>query len=172
MAKIGRNEKCPCGSGRKYKHCCALNPQVKERLATPEEQMKISLMSAVEDISLAAEQQRPVLKELGVFILFATAEGNGWLFEVTQSDCVQLVREKERLPVPIDENPQTIEIEWSHTFEIVNKEARLTTYRGRTTKTLVDCPVKELSASIRRIKKKIPPEMLKEIHVDPDSGDQ
>jgi uncharacterized protein len=23
--KIGRNEPCPCGSGRKYKHCCAPN---------------------------------------------------------------------------------------------------------------------------------------------------
>lgn len=23
MAKIGRNEPCPCGSGKKYKHCCA-----------------------------------------------------------------------------------------------------------------------------------------------------
>ena len=22
MSKIGRNEPCPCGSGRKYKHCC------------------------------------------------------------------------------------------------------------------------------------------------------
>lgn len=21
--KVGRNEQCPCGSGRKYKHCCA-----------------------------------------------------------------------------------------------------------------------------------------------------
>ncbi|MCE2482866.1 MAG: SEC-C domain-containing protein [Alphaproteobacteria bacterium] len=20
--KIGRNDPCPCGSGRKYKHCC------------------------------------------------------------------------------------------------------------------------------------------------------
>ncbi len=23
MAKIGRNEACPCGSGIKFKHCCA-----------------------------------------------------------------------------------------------------------------------------------------------------
>lgn len=23
MAKIGRNQPCPCGSGKKYKHCCA-----------------------------------------------------------------------------------------------------------------------------------------------------
>jgi len=26
MKKIGRNEKCPCGSGKKYKKCCALQP--------------------------------------------------------------------------------------------------------------------------------------------------
>jgi hypothetical protein len=24
MANIGRNEPCPCGSGKKYKRCCAL----------------------------------------------------------------------------------------------------------------------------------------------------
>jgi uncharacterized protein YecA (UPF0149 family) len=23
--KIGRNEKCPCGSGKKYKKCCLFN---------------------------------------------------------------------------------------------------------------------------------------------------
>ena len=22
MAKVGRNDSCPCGSGKKYKHCC------------------------------------------------------------------------------------------------------------------------------------------------------
>jgi len=24
MAKVGRNEKCPCGSGKKYKKCCLM----------------------------------------------------------------------------------------------------------------------------------------------------
>ncbi|MGI3187294.1 SEC-C metal-binding domain-containing protein, partial [Nioella aestuarii] len=23
--KVGRNTPCPCGSGRKYKHCCGIN---------------------------------------------------------------------------------------------------------------------------------------------------
>ncbi|MCM8817934.1 MAG: SEC-C metal-binding domain-containing protein [Candidatus Omnitrophica bacterium] len=23
--KIGRNQPCPCGSGKKYKHCCGKN---------------------------------------------------------------------------------------------------------------------------------------------------
>lgn len=27
MPKIGRNEKCPCGSGRKYKKCCGVNDE-------------------------------------------------------------------------------------------------------------------------------------------------
>ena len=26
MAKVGRNETCPCGSGKKYKHCCESKP--------------------------------------------------------------------------------------------------------------------------------------------------
>lgn len=26
MARIGRNDPCPCGSGRKYKHCCLKRP--------------------------------------------------------------------------------------------------------------------------------------------------
>ena len=30
MAKTARNAPCPCGSGRKYKHCCQLE---EERLA-------------------------------------------------------------------------------------------------------------------------------------------
>ncbi len=26
--KIGRNEKCPCGSGKKYKQCCLINDEL------------------------------------------------------------------------------------------------------------------------------------------------
>ena len=29
MSKTGRNEPCPCGSGKKYKKCCLLNPDAK-----------------------------------------------------------------------------------------------------------------------------------------------
>jgi len=27
MTAIGRNQPCPCGSGKKYKHCCLLKSQ-------------------------------------------------------------------------------------------------------------------------------------------------
>jgi len=32
MYKIGRNEPWPCGSGRKYKHCCLSNPAKNEKV--------------------------------------------------------------------------------------------------------------------------------------------
>jgi hypothetical protein len=32
-AQVGRNEKCPCGSGRKYKQCCLRKDEEKARKA-------------------------------------------------------------------------------------------------------------------------------------------
>ena len=40
MAAIGRNEPCPCGSGLKYKRCCAL----KEQRASVASRVTISLI--------------------------------------------------------------------------------------------------------------------------------
>jgi hypothetical protein len=140
------------------------------RPSTPDEQLKISLMDAVHEVCNAAIDKRQVIRELGVFVLLATTRGNGWLFEVTQSDCVQLVHNCEMLPVPIDEDSQTIEIEWGHTYTIVDKQMQLTAYKDHSQTVLEDCPVKEVSASIRRIKKKIPPEMLEKIHIAKDAS--
>ncbi len=30
--KVGRNDSCPCGSGRKYKHCCARRQTEREKV--------------------------------------------------------------------------------------------------------------------------------------------
>lgn len=165
MGKIGRNERCPCGSGKKYKHCCARNPKVEKRPSTAEEQLKISLMDAVAKSTQAALQKKKLISELGVFLLLSTENGNCWLFEITQSDCVQLAKDGEALKVPIDENPKTIEIEWSHTYKIVDKKMVLTAYSDKNEQVLEDCPVKEVAASMKRISKKIPKEMLAEIHL-------
>ena len=61
--KIGRNEPCPCGSGRKYKHCCLRTPAVpEESLWTKQheayEQLNSAMMSYIdarfaEQLSLA-----------------------------------------------------------------------------------------------------------------------
>ncbi|MCB1084882.1 MAG: SEC-C domain-containing protein [Chlamydiia bacterium] len=34
MKEVGRNDPCPCGSGKKYKKCCASKPPLKRRSFT------------------------------------------------------------------------------------------------------------------------------------------
>jgi hypothetical protein len=33
--KIGRNEPCPCGSGKKYKKCCLKKDELKKAISLP-----------------------------------------------------------------------------------------------------------------------------------------
>ena len=35
--KVGRNDPCPCGSGKKYKHCCYAKDSVKHETPIPED---------------------------------------------------------------------------------------------------------------------------------------
>ena len=37
MEKVGRNDPCPCGSGKKFKKCCSGKAQPPLRESTPEE---------------------------------------------------------------------------------------------------------------------------------------
>ena len=172
MGKIGRNEQCPCGSGKKFKHCCLLKEQAGMTPTSPEAAFKISLISEIEAIQEAAGEKKQKIKELGVFILLATAEGDAWLLEITESDAVQLASEGEVLEVPIDENPETIEINWSHTFDLSNKEFEITAYSDKSKTVMENYPAKEISASIKRIKKRFSSELLNKVHVDPEKVEQ
>lgn len=57
--KTGRNEPCPCGSGRKYKHCC-----LKKKAATPTAQ---KLLIATLALLLAG----------AIFAIISTATADG-----------------------------------------------------------------------------------------------
>ena len=165
MAKIGRNEKCPCRSGKKFKHCCALKQKEQLRPLSPEQAMKVTLMDAVAKIQDDAVKKNIISRELGVFFFFSTGDGDAWLMEMTDCDCVQVASGGEVLEAPIDENSETIEINWSHTFKVVRKTIELTAYKDKAVTLLPAGPSKELSAAIKRIRKKFSPEELKKVHV-------
>jgi hypothetical protein len=46
MTKVGRNESCPCGSGKKYKHCC-LGNDIEENIYKPIEDLKQEIHNAI-----------------------------------------------------------------------------------------------------------------------------
>jgi hypothetical protein len=165
MAKIGRNEKCPCLSGKKFKHCCALKEQRVRPQLTPEQALKFTLKSAVKEIQQDALSGKEVFRELGVFFFFSTAKGDAWVMEMTECDCVQVAQGGEPLEAPIDENSETIEINWSHSFAIRNKQIEITAYVDKSVEVLGNAPGRELNAAMNRIRKKFSEEQLKKVHL-------
>lgn len=165
MGKIGRNEPCPCGSGIKYKRCCLKQAKVQPAVSSMG-QLKISLMTEIERIQNGAKRHEETLHELGVFILWSNAAGAAWLLEITESDAVKLAENGEPLPVPIDENPETIEINWSHSFAIRDRNFYLTSHQDNSESCLNDAPTKRINAAIRRIRKRFSEEQLRQVHLD------
>lgn len=164
MGKIGRNHPCPCGSGKKYKQCCLPANQAGTS-GSPTNQMKLSLLSAIENMQAQAAEKKTAFQELGVFLMFSDHQGDAWLLEVTESDAVQIAQGGERLDVPIAENPETIEINFSHTFAIRDREFFLTSYADKSEARLDKAPTQQIHAAIRRLHKRYPKEMLERMHV-------
>ena len=166
MGKIGRNEPCPCGSGKKFKRCClGKEPDIPTSL-TDTQKAQISLRNAVNAIQETAAKGIQKVHELGVFIFFSTTEGDAWLLEVTEMDALQVAAGKEILAVDFEENPETIEINWTHTFEIKNKQFVTTAYKDKKVEHIDNYPTHPILAAIKRIKKKYSPELLESVHVD------
>jgi len=70
MAKAGRNDPCPCGSGKKYKKCC----QPKDDAAEHEELFKEQAKREERNAARRAELQR--MKGQAIAELLANAQGN------------------------------------------------------------------------------------------------
>jgi hypothetical protein len=129
--------------------------------------MKITLMGAVQDIQQDAANRRVTFRELGVFFFFSTAKGDAWLMEMSECDCVQVAEGGEPLDAPIDENVDTIEINWSHTFAIRDRHIEITAYADQSVQLLEKSPGRELKAAMTRIRKKFSKEQLKKVHLPP-----
>lgn len=168
MTKIGRNDKCPCRSGKKYKHCCA----GKAITETVRDQEPLTLMSQVRLIQEDAQARRANWREVGVFFFFSTADGDGWLLEMTEQDCLQVARLGTLLETPIDEGPQTIEINYSHRFVIDNKQLLVSPYNREDApaEILETAPTRELHAALRRIQKKVAAGQLQNVHLPNAEG--
>lgn len=166
MGKIGRNEACPCGSGRKFKRCCLGKQQSVSSNLTEAQKAQVSLQNAISKIQKTASQGEQKVHELGVFVLFSTTDGDAWLLEVTESDALQVAANKEIVTVDFEENPETIEISWTHTFEVKEKQFIITAYKDKKVETFDHYPTHPISAAIKRIKKKYSPEVLESVHID------
>ena len=164
MSKIGRNESCPCGSGKKYKNCC-LPLQKDGKILSPMNQLKVSLQAEIKRIQADAAAGSPTLRELGVFIFFSQPNGDAWVLEATDNDAVQVADKGKPLAAPVEENPETIEVNWSHTFTLQNRELFVTGYTDQELRQIAGAPSQQINAAMRRIMSKYSKELLARVHV-------
>lgn len=164
--KIGRNEACPCGSGKKYKRCCADKPTVDANKAQPPKEQRLKLGDTIATFQQQAAQRNEVIQHVGVFLLYADGMGDAWVLELTDSDCIQIAAGGSPLEIPLEETEETIVMDWSHSFSFKNKALHVTSHRDKTTEILGNAPSQKLAAIRRKILKKISPELLDQVHVD------
>jgi hypothetical protein len=164
MMKIGRNDSCPCGSGKKFKKCC--NDISKFQPKIPEKTEKITLTGEIEKLQDAAIAKKAMVSAMGVFIFVATEQGDGWLLEMTDTDALKVAEGGKKIDVVIKESAETIEVNWSHRFHIRKKQFFVTDYKDKSETELVDLPTHSIFAAIKRIRKKFPKDVLAAIHLD------
>lgn len=161
MARIGRNDPCFCGSGKKFKKCC-----LGIRASVPASPGIPSVKAEVEKIQKNAVAKKTAVLALGVFVLFSTDTGDAWLLEVTEMDAIQVAQDGNALAVQIEENPETIEINWTHKFEVKDKKFILTSYSDKSEQVREDYPAHTILSTVKKIRSRIPPEMIGTIHLD------
>jgi hypothetical protein len=166
MLKIGRNDPCFCGSGKKFKRCCYLKQSEKGQQPSPPAAAQVSVQGEVARIQEAAVRKEAKILHLGVFVLFATEAGDAWLLELSDLDGAQVARQGEKMELEIAENPDTIEINWSHRFEIKERKFVATAYKDEAVTIHDDYPVHSIQAAIKKIRKKFSPELLNSIHLN------
>lgn len=157
MAKIGRNEPCLCGSGMKFKKCCLVKQkQASEPLpADSPAPAPARLETEVAAIRQAALQREEKVRQVGVFVLFSTAEGDAWLLEASERDALHLVASGKEIEVSIEEDSKLIEVNWSHTFSVDAKRFEVTAYQDGKKDMYEKYPVLRIHAALKGIQKRL-----------------
>ena len=162
--KIGRNDPCPCGSGKKYKRCCLQTVTNENAPQSPTK--RITVTEEVGKLQEAAINKEGTLKIIGVFIFFSTVNGDAWLLELTDQDAVMVARDGEKIDVEIVENPETIEVNWSHRFKIKNKNFVTTSYADNIIETYERYPTPSINSALKKIQQNFSSQLLDSIHVN------
>ncbi len=167
--KIGRNDPCPCGSGKKFKRCC-LGKETSPLTAPPSvAEQRLSLLAEVEKTQAAALARQYTLRTLGVFIFLTTESGDGWVLEITEMDALQVAAGGEKIDVEIEEGDETIEINWTHTFRIRNKKFETTAYADKSVTVYDDYPAIRIKKAIDKARARFPKELLDKVHLNSEA---
>lgn len=166
MAKAGRNDPCPCGSGLKYKKCCLLREArqpvpAKADAPTPQSFVNGELARLRE---LAAGRQAS-FRLIGALVFFSTTAGDAWMLELAEQDAVPVARGGNSLAVMVNETEEAFEIGWTHRFALKGQLLVTTAYLDGAVASHQDCPVREISEAMELLRRQYSPRDLESIRI-------
>jgi hypothetical protein len=168
MANIGRNEACPCGSGKKYKNCCARDPALIAAELGAVEAQTPTLSAEIAKLRDKVNDKSAVMWTRGVFVFFSTDEGDAWVLEASGMDALQVAAAGRQLDVDVQQTEEAIEVTWSHQFTI-RKDFAVTDYADQSRTVYASYPAARIRALLGRARSSLPPEVLANIHIDEQS---
>lgn len=164
MANIGRNETCPCGSGKKYKNCCARDPALIAADSNAD-QAPPSLSAEIEKLQQKVSEKSAVMWTRGVFVFFSTEDGDAWVLEASGMDALQVAAAGQLLEVDVAQTEDAIEVTWSHQFSI-RKDFTVSAYADQRRSVLSGYPAARIRALLSKARNSLPPGVLASIHLD------
>ena len=126
----------------------------------------MTLGGEIAKMQAAALEKTAMVREVGVFILFANAMGDAWVLEMSDGDAIQIAAAGQPLDPQIEENPETIAVNWTHTFAVKDKTLTLTAYADKAVLAIADAPSQIISAALRRLRRRFSDDQLRQVHVD------
>ncbi|MFQ5707100.1 MAG: YecA family protein [bacterium] len=137
-SKIGRNDPCPCGSGKKYKKCCMASHE--SEIRTQEE---INMQQEAKYIINCALQSDARLVQLESLLFFSTHTGDAWLLDTDDNLALCLMQDFEEQEYVINETLENFSIEWEASYHIKGN-AFIVCKKSGQIRTIVGYPTKEI----------------------------
>jgi hypothetical protein len=111
--------------------------------------------------------KRESWQSLGIFLFFATRQGDSWMLDGAAGDALQLAEEGKPIDINIVETEAGLEITWSHRFVIRDKLFVTSTYPDGAETPHPDYPTRRIEMRLAKALAKFSPEQLMSMHVQP-----
>jgi len=151
--KIPRNAPCPCGSGRKYKHCClgkesALLPGAKARRLRVQI-LKLNIPGEIDYIIGRAQNGEARIVTIGPLVLFSTETGDAWMLDPEDRLALCLARGGERESFTVTETPKGYAVAWQASYRIDGEKFVVLEQSGRI-RTIFGYPTKKILRALSK----------------------
>lgn len=164
-SKTGRNDPCPCGSGLKYKKCCLSLLAKSTDQKVEQAPRQVFIANEVAKLQSLAAARKASFRLIGALAFFSTTAGDAWVVELSEQDALRVAKSGTTPNVNINETEETLEIGWTHRFEL-KKDAFVTTaYADESISSHGNCPTASIREAMTKIKRQYTREELDSIRL-------